>query len=394
MNEIYEKHYKENVQHLLENVVEVGFEGIPIPNYKKTEKLEDLLIQYKIPGIGIVCIDNFKIHWMRYFGIRSAYPEYNSNHAVDTQTLFEAASATKTVVTVVALHLVEKGLLDLDANVNVYLKDWKIPDNEFTKVEHVTLKRLLTHTAGVNRPESMYSYQEDSIPTLLNVLKGECPAKNDPVTIEFVPGTKHQYSNLGFDIIQKIMEDVTGKTLNNLLSEIIFGPLDMIPEKTTVVYPLPQHLAMIAIDHHGPDGKPAGKGLHPSAYGHGNLSINPWNFSKFLIEIMLSYHGKSNKILSKEMTRKMLDSYYLFGPKEMMGITDQGLGFFLMKNEMNTFFLLPGSNAPGANCMLLGSPTTGQGAIIMANGAMGELLNIRLTYTLSKAYNWNFGIKE
>ena len=56
-----------------------------------------------------------------------------------------------------------------------------------------------------------------------------------------------------------------------------------------------------------------------------------------------------------------------------------------MKNDKNTFFLLPGSNAPGANCMLLGSPLTGQGAVIMTNGAMGELLNMRLTYTLAKA---------
>ena len=88
----------------------------------------------------------------------------------------------------------------------------------------------------------MFSYEEGSSPTLLNVLNGKSPAMNDPVIIEFIPGSKHKYSNLGFVIIQKLMEDVTGKSLNQLLEEIIFTPLDMNPGFTTVEYPLPLEL--------------------------------------------------------------------------------------------------------------------------------------------------------
>ena len=387
-------HDTEKVQNLLENIIEVGFEGIPIPNYEKTDSLEELLKQYNIPGLGIVVIEDFEILWMRFFGVRSRNPKINSSHRVDIETLFEAASATKTVITVAALHLVDLGILELDVDVNAYLKDWKIPINVFTDEKKVTLRHLLSHMSGINRPESMYSYEEETSPTLINVLEGEFPATNDPVKVEFVPGSKHQYSNLGFDVIQKIIEDVTEKSLNQFLKEVIFDPLDMNSVKTTVEYPLPSYSASIAIDHHTPDGKTAGKGLHPSAYGHGNLSINPWQFSKFVVETMKSYQGKSNKILSQEITKRMLEAQYSFGPTELMGITDQALGFFLMKNGKNTFFMLPGSNAPGANCMLLGSPITGQGVVIMTNGAMGELLNIRLTYTLAKEYNWNFGILE
>ena len=382
----------EKVQQILNNVIEVGFEGVPIPNWEKTDPFNELQAQYNIPGVGIVVIQDFKVEWTRFFGFRSKFTEQNCRQELDTNTLFEAASATKPVVTVALLHLVEKGELDLDADVNTYFKEWKIPENDFTKDEKVTLRRLLTHTAGVNPPDSMFSYEEGSTPTLLNVLNGESPAINDPVKIEFIPGSKHKYSNLGYVIIQKIMEDVTGKSLNQILNEIIFTPLQMNPGATTVEYQLPLELAMNTIVHHDQDGNPAGKGLHPSAFAQGNLSINPFYFAKFVVEIMESYQGKSNKILSQEMTRKMLESYHSFEPNEMMGITDQALGFFLMKNEKNTFFLLPGSNAPGANCMLLGSPLTGQGAVIMTNGAMGELLNLRLTYTLAKAYDWNFGV--
>lgn len=375
----------EQIQKILDNVVAVNFEGKPIPVWEEKEALSDLMKQFNVPGIGIVLINNFEIEWSKFIGVQ----DLNSKIEVNSQTLFEAASTTKTLVTVVALHLVEKGLIDLETDVNVYLKDWKIPENEFTKNEKVTLKRLLTHTAGINRPESMFDFEEGSTPTLLNVLNGKSPAKNDPVAVEFEPGSKHQYSNIGYDIIQKLLEDVTGKSLAQLFKEVIFDPLSM--NNSSLDSPLPEDLKKRAILHHTAEGEVKGKGLHPSAYAHGNLSCNPIDLAKFAVEIMQAYQGKSEKILSQEMIKSMLESHKSFGPTELMGLTDQVLGFFLMKNDKNTFFILPGGNAPGANCMFLGSPLTGQGAVLMTNAAMGELVNMRLTYTLAKEYDWNFG---
>ena len=376
---------EERIQKILDNVVAVKFEGKPIPVWEEKEALSDLMNQFNVPGIGIVLINNYEIEWSKFIGVQ----DLNSKIGVNSQTLFEAASTTKTLVTVAALHFVEKGLIDLETDVNDYLKDWKIPENEFTKNEKVTLKRLLTHTAGINRPESMYDFEEGSTPTLLDVLNGKSPAKNDPVVVEFEPGSKHQYSNLGYDIIQKLLEDVTGKSLAQLIKEVIFNPLAM--NNSSLVSPLPVEFNKRAILHHTAEGEVKGKGLHPSAYAHGNLSCNPIDLAKFAVEIMQAYQGKSEKILTQEMTKSMLESHKSFGPTEFMGLSDQVLGFFLMKNDKNTFFLLPGSNAPGANCMFLGSALTGQGAVLMTNAAMGELLNLRLTYTLAKEYDWNFG---
>ena len=75
-----------------------------------------------------------------FLDFESKFTEQNCQQELDTNTLFEAASATKTVVTVAILHLVEKGVLDLDTDVNTYFKDWKIPENKFTKHEKVTLR--------------------------------------------------------------------------------------------------------------------------------------------------------------------------------------------------------------------------------------------------------------
>jgi CubicO group peptidase (beta-lactamase class C family) len=235
----------------------------------------------------------------------------------------------------------------------------------------------------------MFGTEEGKKSTLIQVLNGEKPALNDPVKIEFVPGSKHQYSNLSYSIIQKLIEDSTGKSFSNLMKEIIFDPLGM--TDSTLEFPLPPELNDRAVLPHTTKGEPKPKGLHESALGHSNISCSVLDMSKFVLEIINSYNGKSEKILSKEMVHNMLESQRSFGPTEMMGLTDQALGLFLMKNDKNTFFLHPGSNAPGTTSFMIGSHLTGQGAVIFTNGARGELIAMQLVYTLAKEYDWNFG---
>ncbi len=376
-----EKH-KENI---LNNIVDIKFEGRPIPLYEEKHKLTERMKQFKVPGLSIVVINDFQIDWTLLEGVQ----DLNSNIKLSSETLFEAASTTKALTAVLALHFVEKGILNLDEDINAKLKSWKIPENEFTEKEKVTLHRLLTHTGGINRPDSLFGYEEGKIPTLIQVLNGESPALNDPVKVEFVPGSKHQYSNLGYSVIQQLLEDVTGKSFHQLMKEVIFEPLEM--NNSTLEFPLPDGFNKRTVLPHTAEGEAKDKGLHVSAFAHGNLSCTAVDLSKFLLELMKAYNGKSEKILSKNMVRKMFESQRSFGPTELMGFTDQALGIFLMRNEKNSFFLHPGGNEPGTNCFLIGSPTTGHGAILMSNGSMGELINIQLVYTIAKEYDWNFG---
>ncbi|MHA1454134.1 MAG: hypothetical protein ACTSRD_14860 [Promethearchaeota archaeon] len=89
MFEMFRKKKKEEkVQYILNSVIEVGFDGIPIPNYENTNPLEELLEQYNIPGVGIVVIEDFKVNWVRYFGVRSKNPEHNCNHKLSQSQLY------------------------------------------------------------------------------------------------------------------------------------------------------------------------------------------------------------------------------------------------------------------------------------------------------------------
>lgn len=105
----------------------------------------------------------------------------------------------------------QQGKLSLDENVNDKLKSWQVPDNEFTEDQKVTLRRILSHSAGLT-VHGFPGYAVGApIPTLVQILNGESPANTKPVRVDTVPGTKFIYSGGGVTIEQQLLIDVTGK---------------------------------------------------------------------------------------------------------------------------------------------------------------------------------------
>jgi CubicO group peptidase (beta-lactamase class C family) len=124
-----------------------------------------------VPGISIAIIDGSRLVWAGAFGVREA----DARDSVTTSTLFEAQSISKAIAATATLVLADSGKLSLDAEVNTYLKSWKLPDNEFQRREKVTLRRILSHSAGLN-VGSFDGYRSgEPIPSLLQILNGEKP---------------------------------------------------------------------------------------------------------------------------------------------------------------------------------------------------------------------------
>lgn len=134
--------------------------------------LEENMARNGVPGVSIAVINNHDIEWAKGFGVATAH----ANKPVTPDTLFQASSISKAITAAVALNLVEKGLLRLDENVNERLVSWRIPQNQFTARTPVTLRQLLSHTAGVNRPEGGFSYKE-KYPSTPQILNGEHPVE-------------------------------------------------------------------------------------------------------------------------------------------------------------------------------------------------------------------------
>ena len=110
-----------------------------------TFDIRDRMRQYHVPGLSIAVIDGDRVVWARGYGVK----EFGKSEAVDTTTLFLAGSISKPVFASGVLALVEQGKLALDDDINLKLKSWRLPDSRFTATEKVTLRRLLTHSAGL-----------------------------------------------------------------------------------------------------------------------------------------------------------------------------------------------------------------------------------------------------
>ena len=138
------------------------------------------------------------------------------------ETLFQASRSRKPVADGLHEMLVEQGKLSLDENVNSRLTSWHLPDNEFTKSEKVTLRRVLSHSAGLTVHGFPGYGADEGIPTLTQILDGQKPPPIPrPIRVDILPGKQLRYSGGGYTVLQQLMIDVTGKPFPDLLQELV-----------------------------------------------------------------------------------------------------------------------------------------------------------------------------
>ncbi len=256
--------------------------------------LAGLMRMYNVPGLSLAVIENYKIVDAKAYGVA----EVGSSTPVTTKTLFQAGSISKPVAAAGALYLVEQGKLSLDEDVNQKLKMWKVPENEFTSTEKVTLRRLMSHTAGLPAHGFPGYDVNDPLPTLVQVLNGKKPANTDPIRVDIVPGTKFRYSGGGVTIEQLLMMDVTGRPFPTLMHEAVLEKIGM--RDSSYEQPLPPDRAAMTAGGTGTDGREVhGKWhVYPEMAAAG-LWSTPTDLAKFAIEIALSKEGKANHVLCK-----------------------------------------------------------------------------------------------
>lgn len=145
----------------------------------------------------------------------------------DARTLFQAASMSKPVAAATALALVDRGAIDLDDQVNDRLTSWRLPDPTGWPAR-VTIRHLVTHSAGLN-VHGFPGYEQGArLPSLVEVLDGTGPANTSPVRVLGLPGLFPKYSGGGFTVLQQLLEDVTGRTYPELVAELVLEPCGML----------------------------------------------------------------------------------------------------------------------------------------------------------------------
>jgi CubicO group peptidase (beta-lactamase class C family) len=334
--------------------------------------IADRMAHYKVPGVSIAFFDHGQIVWTRAYG----FADLASKKPVTPDTLFQAASISKPVTALAALRLVQDGKLSLDENVNAKLRTWKVPENEFTETEKVTLRRILSHSAGLTVHGFPGYAAGEPLPTLVQVLNGEKPANTDPIRVDVVPGTMWRYSGGGYVVLQALLVDVTGKPFPQLMNDLVLGPAGM--THSTYDQPLPKNLWPEAATPYRADGEPVKGGWHTyPEMAPAGLWTTPSDLARMAIEVQAEYTGKSSKILSQPMARQMLT--HQFG--------NWGLGFGLEFPGSKPTFGHGGANE-GFRCNLEAHTDTGQGLVVMTNSDSGSELTNEIFRAVSKEYAW------
>lgn len=197
--------------------------------------LDQQMKQYGVPAVSIAVINDGEIEWAKSYGLLEA----NTNRTAQISSLFQAGSVSKPVASFGALFLVQKEELDLNEDVNQQLASWKVPENEHTASQKVTLKHLLSHTSGFNVIGFDGYRENEKIPMLIQMLNGASPANNPPMQVEFKPGERMAYSGGGYTVMQQLVEDATNVPFSDFMDFTVFKPLGM--SRSTMSYPLPHY---------------------------------------------------------------------------------------------------------------------------------------------------------
>ena len=336
-----------------------------------THTLVDRMNDLKVPCVSIAVIHQGKIEWARGFGVRSV-----GGPPVTADTMFQAGSISKPLAAMAALRLVQQGKLSLDNDVNTYLTSWKLPSDPITAGKPITLRELLTHTAGTTVHGFPGYASNEPIPTLVQVLNGEKPANTPAIRSEGAPGVNWKYSGGGYTIMQQVLIDVTKEPFPKLLHDSVLAPIGM--SHSTYEQPLPKTFQSFAATPYRDDGKPVEGGAHtyPEMAAAG-LWTTPTDLAHYSIEVEQSLQGKANHVLSADMTRQMLTP----------GIGHWGLGLAIGGADADPYFSHGGANE-GFRNIFLAYEKNGDGAVVMTSGDAGGLLGDEVMHSIAVEYGW------
>lgn len=176
------------------------------------------------PGVAVVVLEDCRPALLRGWGVA----DRESGRPMGEDTVLNLGSISKTLTAWGVMRLAESGAIDLDAPVAKYLERWRLPSSEFHDGS-VTVRKLLSHTAGTNVPSVAGVDPGTSVPSLLDELEKGRPAEGiDPVRIVREPGTAFQYSGGGYLVLQLLVEDVTGRSFADWMRSQVLRPLGMV----------------------------------------------------------------------------------------------------------------------------------------------------------------------
>lgn len=343
-------------------------DGIP-PQWTIAERMAF----YKVPGIAVAVLKDGKVVEARGFGVLEA----GGDQPVDGDTVFSVGSVSKMATAALTLKMVEAGLLDLDRNVDDYLTSWKTPKSDLAPKTGVTLRMLMSHTAGFNMHGFPDFQPGQELPTAVQTLNGEAPAITGKLHFLFTPGERSKYSGGGITVEQLVISDVAKEAFEEVARKRLFQPAGM--TRSTFQNPLPASHGNIARAHDRmgkPTAKPRGWEAMPEM-GASGLWTSANDMGKFVALLIKSYQkdgGFLKRELALEMMTEVATSWHGLGPR--------------LNGEGRTRYFHHGGSNNSYKAWMEGHLETGDGLVVLTNGANGGGLYGEIRNAVADAYGW------
>jgi len=306
------------------------------------KRFPQLMAEFMIPGLSMALIKDARVVWRRGFGVKDA----TSKAPVTAETMFEAASMSKSVFAYTVMKLCEQGTIDLDAPLTKYTTEKFLEGDP--RLDLITTRRVLCHTTGFP------NWRTDK----------------DPLTINFTPGEKWSYSGEGYSYLQSVVAHLTGQFIEPYMKARLFSPFGM----GSSGYVWNDKLEKLMAHPHGVKGEPIQQNRataeHVSRFGSaGELRTTPTDYAKFVIEVIDpkppdAFRLKSGTV--KEMLHPQVDVPIALGPFR----SSWALGWQILHTD-NGDLICHGGDNEGFHALHVASENRKSGFVLMTNGENG-----------------------
>lgn len=310
-----------------------------------------LLEKYRVPGAAIAVVHDGEVAWAQGYGLA----DESVSMPVLTKTVFQVASISKSITAWGVMRLVEEGHIDLDEPVEKYLTSWELPASDFDH-QGVTVRRLLSHTAGLD----VWSYPGvllgETQPSLVDLLSG-VPG-GEAVRLRWQPGSREVYTNGGYVLLQLLVEDVTGEWFPDYIERQVLAPLEMSRSS--------YHWLLSMATGYDPSGKPVEPRQYPEAAG--GLHSTVTDLATWLAAGMPGPNGEpaGRGMLHPETLEEM------YTPVLVMEGNNGGLGFSVEILPNNARLIWHSGDIPGWRGQFAALPDQGDGIVVLTNSNAGR----------------------
>ncbi|TVQ63199.1 MAG: hypothetical protein EA378_02600 [Phycisphaerales bacterium] len=370
-----------------------NFEGWPI---------QERMSHHGVAGLQVAVIENGQVAWTRAYGLA----DRDRERAAEAGTLFQLGHLSMPLAAVLAMDLHEAGVLDLDSGANSQFRGWRIRTGIGESADDVTLRSVLSHTAGLEGVRFSGASGEMLVPRLIDKLEGRPPANNPPVR-QVRPSGVWTFSSGGYAALQRAIGDASGVAYERVLRDRVLDPAGM--SRTThwlgPVRTLPAGAAQGHVMRDPDAGDLAGVSwFEGDAHVYrASAAMGMWStageYASFAAGLLRAMNGAEGELLDPATARGLLEpAAWDVAPIDPLRpsaddwLVGWGEGFSILRRPGAgdaEVFLVHRAQTPGFCGLVVLSPSSNGGVVVLANQFEGEALLWEVAHAVARAGEWH-----